>query len=149
MLVSLKNRFLDSALPPLNAFFKLIGIHFKVRESNQGNLFIRCWGILLLVLCVQSNIYITFKRTKLFNDFFSLLPNAKNFDRELINAILRLSGLVSDVVVHTSLVFNIWPRIESFLAFLESVDYDLKRPNLSQVKRVSLIGLIYTVGMVS
>lgn len=85
----------------------------------------------------------------MFNNFFSLLPNVEDFDRELTNAIFRLSALVCDILVHVALVSNIWPRIHSFLAFLESVDYDLQRPDLCQVQRISLMGLVYTFVTVS
>lgn len=149
MTVSLKDRFLNCALSPLNFFLKLTGVYLNLSDLTWRNLLVRFWGIFLLIICTQSNIYITVKRTTLFTDFFSLLPHVKDFDHELTNALFRLTALVSDTLVHVALVFNIWPRIEYFLDFLETVDYELKRPNLCHVNRISQIGLLYTLGMVS
>lgn len=149
MTVSLKDRFLKSALSPLSIFLRLTGIQLGICELNWRSQLVRFWGIVLLLICTQSNLYITIKRTQMLNDFFSFLPHVKGFVRELVNAIFRLSALISDILVHVTLVFNIWPKIKSFLVSLESVDYDLKRPNLFRVKQISFIGLVYTLCMVS
>lgn len=148
-MVVLTARFLQFALAPLNFFLRLTGVHLCINYSTWKSRLIRSWGISLFVLCVQSNVYITIKRTELLNDFFSFLPSDEGFARKLTSALFRLSALVSDVLIHFVLIFNIWPRIESFLEFLESVDCDLKRPNLSLVQRISFIGLIYTLCTVS
>lgn len=148
-MVVLTVRFLEFALPSMNFFLRLTGIHLDVRESTCKSRFIRYWGIFLFFFCVQSNVYMTIKRTQLLNVFFSFLPRNEGFVREITNTIFRISALVSDFLVHFVLIFNTCPRIKSFLEFLEPVDCDFKRPNLSSVQRISIIGLVYTLCTVS
>lgn len=149
MEVPLKVRFLNSALPPLHFFLKLTGVPLdQRRDLTWKSRLISSWSIFLLVLCIQSNIYITTKRSPIFSGYFSSLQNVHNFVPGLANNMIRLSSLAVDTLVHITIVFNIGPRIELFLETLESVDYVLKRPNFFQIRRVSSMGLVYMFFMV-
>lgn len=92
---------------------------------------------------------VTVKRTPLLNDFTNVVQNSHNLAGEITNALIRVSALVIDTVTHIVLMLTIWPTIKSLLNILESVDSDLKRPSLLRVYRISLVGLIYSMIMVS
>ena len=110
------------------------------------------WTFSVLILAIQSNFYIFVRRTLIIDFLFgSQQINANRFIQVLVNELTRLSSLVSNIIVHLSLVFKIWPSVTLFLETLESVDLDFQRPNLLPIKRYSMFGLIYllfTVGSI-
>jgi hypothetical protein len=148
---TLKDRFLLSALAPLSILFKVTGV-FVNQNSNAEwkHRLCRFWTFFVLVLAIQSNFYIYVRRTLIIDFFFgSQEINVDRFIQVLVSELIRLSSLFSDIVVHLSLVFKIWPSVTLFLQTLETVDLDFGRPNLSPIKRYSIYGLIYllfTVG---
>lgn len=142
-------RFFNSALLPLTYFLNLTGVPFGQHSvSTRKSFLIRFWSVILLVVCMQGNIYTAIKRAPFFGGFFNFLQNVEGIIHELVTNMIRLSALTVATIVHIALVFHIGPRIELFIESLESVDCVLKRPNLSQVNRISIIGLIYTLFMV-
>lgn len=147
MELCLNDRFLSTALPPFSFFLSATGVFQFGRVTKWKRRFFHTRSVVLLVLCMQSNFYIAFKRIRLLTDFTEFIKY--NNVRDLASAMDRSAMLVVDSVVHVALFLTIKPTIDSFLKILEQVDHDLKRPNLSRVHQVSFIGLIYTIFTVS
>jgi hypothetical protein len=143
--LTLKDRFLLTALSPLSTLLKVTGVYVNPYSDSQWRRHLyRFLSFFLLILAIQSNIYTYVKRT-IINEFLFASQQIKvdRLIRVLVSELTRLSGLVSDTIIHLSLVFKIWPSVILFLETLESVDIDFERPNLSPIKRYSLFGLIY------
>jgi hypothetical protein len=149
--LTLKDRFLHTALSPLSTLLKVTGVYVNLYSDSQWRRHLyRLWSFFLLILAIQSNIYILVKRT-LINEFLFASQQIKvdRLIRVLVTELTRLSAVISDTIIHLSLIFKIWPSVILFLETLESVDIVFERPNLSPIKRYSLFGLIYlllTVG---
>jgi hypothetical protein len=142
---SLKDRFLLTALSPLNILLKFTGVFVNPYSDSQCRRHLyRFWTYFLLILAIQANVYIFIQRT-LIAEFIFASHQIKNdrLIRVLINELIRFTTLFSDTIVHFSLVFKIWPSVILFLETLDSVDLNFQRPNLSPIKRYSFIGLIY------
>lgn len=150
MSISLQDRFLKSALPPLSNLLNATGICFDRQfDSKCSRLLARFWAFFCFFFLFHCNAMVTVKRTPLLNDFTNVVQNSHNLAGEITNALIRVSALVIDTVTHIVLMLTIWPTIKSLLNILESVDSDLKRPSLLRVYRISLVGLIYSMIMVS
>ena len=147
MAETLKDRFLFSALAPLSTLFKVTGVFVNQNSDAQwSRRLYRFWTFSVLILAIQSNFYIFVRRTLIIDFLFgSQQINVDRFIQVLVSELIRLSSLVSDIIVHLSLVFKIWPSVTLFLETLESVDLDFERPNLSPIKRYSMYGLIYVL----
>jgi hypothetical protein len=147
MAETLKDRFLFSALAPLSTLFKVTGVFVNQNsDSPWSRRLYRFWTFSVLILAIQSNFYIFVRRTLIIDFLFgSQQINVDRFIQVLVSELIRLSSLVSDIIVHLSLVFKIWPSVTLFLETLESVDLDFERPNLSPIKRYSMYGLIYVL----
>ncbi len=116
--------------------------HWRQRIYRSGTFF-------FFILAIQSNIYTFIRRSQIIVIFFSSQEiNVDRFIEVLVDELTRLSQLVSDIIVHISLIFKIWPSLKLFLETLESVDLQFKRPSLSPIKRYSLFGLTYMLFMV-
>jgi hypothetical protein len=142
---SLKDRFLLTALSPLNILLKFTGVFVNPYSDSQCRRHLyRFWTYFLLILAIQANVYIFIQRT-LIAEFIFASHQIKNdrLIRVLINELIRFTTLFSDTIVHFSLVFKIWPSVILFLETLDSVDLNFKRPNLSTIKRYSFVGLVY------
>jgi hypothetical protein len=144
---TLRDRFLLSVLSPLSILFKITGV-FVIQnyEAQWRQRLYRFWTFFVFILAVQSNIYMFVRRTFMV-EFFVGGPQitVARFIQVLLNELIRLSSLVSDTIIHLSLVFKIWPSVTLFLETLETVDLDFGRPNLSPIKRYSVFGLIYVL----
>jgi hypothetical protein len=148
MAETLRNRFLRLALSPLSALLKIVGV-FANPDSQWSQRLYRSGTFFLLILAIQSNIYIFVRRSQIIEIFFGGREiHVDKLIEVLVNELTRLSQLVSDAIVHLSLVFKIWPSVTLFLENLESVDLKFEQPSLSPIKRYSLFGLIYMVFMV-
>jgi len=145
MAETLKDRFLFSALSPLSIILKITGVFVNQNPDSQWRQRLyRFWTFFLLVLAIQSNIYIFVRRTLITEILFtSQQINIDRFIQVLVNELVRFSGLVSDTIIHLGLVFKMWPSTILYLETLESVDLDFKRPDLSPIKCYSTFGLIY------
>ena len=142
---TLKDRFLLTALSPLNIFLKFTGVFVNPYSDSQWRRHLyRFWTFFLLILAIQANVYIFIKRT-LITEFIFASQQIKNdrLIRVIISELTRFSTLFSDIIVHFSLVFKIWPSVNLILETLDSVDLNFERPNLSSIKRYSFVGLIY------
>jgi hypothetical protein len=80
---------------------------------------------------------------------FTQQINVDRFIHSLVNALIRLSWIVSETIFHLNLMFKMWPSAVLYLETLESVDLDFGRPDLSPIKRYSIYGLIYALFTVS
>lgn len=148
MALSLSDRFFLT-LTPFSSLLYTSGVFVSSSYPKWKNRLTGVWRIILLILCVQSNVYITIKRTTILYNFSSLLESSDGIVDDITNAMVRLSALVCDTVVHCELFFTAWPMVKSFLEVLEIVDHDLKRPSLSRMRILSFIGLAYTLLTVS
>lgn len=147
--MSLEDRFFKSALPPLSNLLYVTGIFTDPQPESKRNRCLAClWSFLWLVFLFQSNVYTAYARTPLVNNFFDVLQNSDILVVELANALIRVSSLIVDTVVHVHLILTISSIFKLFLEVLESVDFDLNRPNLVRVHKISLNGLIYTFTLV-
>ena len=148
MAETLSDRFFRLALSPLSALLQIVGVFVNQNlDSQWRQRFYRSGTFFFLILAIQSNIYIFVRRSKITEIFFSS-QKINDLIQDLVNELTRFIQLVSDIIVHLSLVFKIWPSITLFLETLESVDLQFKRPSLSPIKRYSLLGLIYMLFMV-
>jgi hypothetical protein len=148
MAETLSDRFFRLGLSPLSALLKIVGV-FANPDSQWSQRLYRSGTFFLLFLAIQSNIYIFVRRLQIIEIFFGGQEiKVERLIEVLVDDLYRLIRLVSDIIVHLSLVFKIWPSVTLFLETLESVDFKFKRPNLSPIKRYSLFGLIYMVFMV-
>jgi hypothetical protein len=148
MAATLRNRFLRLALSPLSALLKVVGVFVNQNlDSQWRQLLYRSGTFFLLILAIQGNIYTFVRRSKLIEIFFSS-QKINDLIQDLVNELNRFIQLVSDIIVHLSLVFKIWPSITLFLETLEVVDLKFQRPSLSPIKRYSFFGLIYMMFMV-
>ena len=143
MASSLKLRFVQFVLSPLSLLLKFSGA-FPENSDSKWYSIGRCWSYFWLIFCIQSNVYLTFKRTP----FVALLFSAQQisgvgFVEGLNRALIMLCGLVVDTTSHIALVFKLWPAVMSFLKVLEPVDCKLKRPDLAKVNWCSLLSVIY------
>ena len=147
---SLKDRFLFSALYPLNVFLKVTGVFILKHGAKWKPRLFRFWSYLWLILCVQANIYIFIRRTS--NVANLLLCQQINVDRqirELLNILFLLTAIVIDTVNHVHLITTISSTTELILNSLETTDRDLKRPRFSShLNRFPLIGVVYLLGTV-
>jgi hypothetical protein len=142
---SLKDRFLFTALSPLNILLKFTGVFVNPYSDSQCRRHLyRFWTYFLLILAIQANVYIFIQRT-LIAEFIFASHQIKNdrLIRVLINELTRFITLFSDITIHIILVFKIWPSVNLILETLDSVDLNFERPNLSSIKRYSFVGLIY------
>jgi hypothetical protein len=142
---SLKDRFLFTALSPLNILLKFTGVFVNPYSDSQCRRHLyRFWTYFLLILAIQANVYIFIKGT-LIAEFIFASHQIKNdrLIRVLINELTRFITLFSDITIHIILVFKIWPSVNLILETLDSVDLNFERPNLSSIKRYSFVGLIY------
>ncbi|EFX89765.1 hypothetical protein DAPPUDRAFT_346895 [Daphnia pulex] len=144
---TLRDRFLLSALSPLNILLQITGVFVNQNsETRWRQRFYRFWTFFLLILAVQSNIYIFVRRSFMMEQIFTYQQiNVDRFIHFLVNALIRLSWAVSETIVHLILVFKMWPSVILYLETLETVDFNFGRPNLSPTKRYSLFGLIYVL----
>ncbi|EFX74771.1 hypothetical protein DAPPUDRAFT_346882 [Daphnia pulex] len=147
---TLRDRFLRLALSPLSALLKIVGVFYNQNlDSQQTQRLCRSGTFFLLILAIQSNIYIFVRRSQIIEILFgSQEINVDKLIEVLVHELTRFSQLVSDAIVHLSLVFKIWPSVTLFLETLESVDSQFGQPSLSPIKRYSLFGLIYMLFMV-
>jgi hypothetical protein len=150
MAETLSDRFFRLALSPLSALLQIVGVFVNQNSDSQWRQRLyRSGTFFLLFLAIQSNIYIFVRRLQIIEIFFGGQEiKVERLIEVLVDDLYRLIRLVSDIIVHLSLVFKIWPSVTLFLETLESVDFKFKRPNLSPIKRYSLFGLIYMVFMV-
>lgn len=140
--LGLQKRFLLS-FDPLLSMLEITGIRVvpvfssscKIRKN-------RLWSIFLLVFCVQSNIYILFKRTYLLNNFSSSSIKKGDFIGDFTDTLTRMTSFICDTVIHAGLIFTVERTIVPFLGILQSVDCILERPVLLPIQRISLLGLI-------
>ena len=142
---TLKDRFLLTALSPLIILLKFTGVFFNPSSESQWRRYLyQFWTFSLLILAIQANVYTFIKRTRI-TEFIFASQQIKNDQlvRILINELMRFSALVSESIIHLSLVFKVWPSVNLFLETLDSVDLNFKRPNLSSIKRYSFVGLVY------
>jgi hypothetical protein len=151
MAETLRNRFLRLALSPLSALLQIVGVFVNQNlDSQWRQRLYRSGTFFLLILAIQSNIYIFVRRSQIIEFFFdSQEINVDRLIEGIVDDLYRLISLVFDIIVHLSLVFKIWPSITLFLDTLESVDLQFEQPSLSPIKRYSLLGLIYMLFMVS
>jgi uncharacterized membrane protein YcgQ (UPF0703/DUF1980 family) len=142
---TLKDRFLLTALSPLSILLKATGVFVNPYSDSQWRrYFYRFWTFFFLILAIQANVYIFVKRTRI-TEFIFASHQIKNdtIVRILISELTRFIAIVSESIIHLSLVFKVWPSVNLFLETLDSVDLNFKRPNLSSIKRYSFVGLIY------
>ena len=149
-MASLKDRFLFSALYPLNVFLKVTGV-FVIKHGAKWKRRLFCfWSYLWLVLCVQANIYTLIRRTS--NVVNLLLYQQINFDRqirEFLNILFFLTAIIIDTVNHVNLITTLSSTTELLLNSLEAIDRDLRRPRFSSyLNRFPLIGVVYLLGTV-
>jgi hypothetical protein len=140
-----KERFLLTALFPLNILLKFTGVFVNpYSDSRWRRHLYRFWTFFLLILAIQSNVYTFVKRTLITELIFANQKiNIDSFIKVLLNELIRFSALVSDITVHIILVFKIWPSVNLFLEILDLVDLNFGRPNLSAIRRYSFFGLTY------
>ncbi len=144
------DRFLRLALSPLSTLLKIVGVFvYQNLDSQWRQRLYHSGTFFFLIMTIQGNIYIFIRRNQIIKFFFGNQDiNADRFIGILVSELYRLSQLVSDVIVHLSLIFKIWPSVILFLETLESVDLQFERPSLSPIKRYSLFGLTYMLFMV-
>ena len=145
MAETLRDRFLFTALSPLSILLKATGVFVNPYSDSQWRRYLyRFWTFFLLILAIQANVYIFIKGT-LIAEFIFASHQIKNdrLIRVLINELTRFIAIVSESIIHLSLVFKVWPSVNLFLETLDSVDLNFKRPNLSSIKRYSFVGLVY------
>ncbi len=144
---TLKDRFLLSALSPLNILLKITGVFVNQNfEAQWRQHLYRFWTFFLFILAIQSNIYIFVRRTLIIQLLSTIWEiNVDRLIQVLLNSLIRLNGLVFDTTIHLILVFKLWPSVILYLETLETVDLDFGRPNLSPIKRYSLFSLIYVL----
>ncbi len=142
---SLKDRFLFTALSPLNILLKFTGVFVNPYSDSQCRRHLyRFWTYFLLILAIQANVYIFIKRTLITEFIFPKQKiNIDSFIKFLLNELMPFNALVSDIIIRIILVFKIWPLVNLFSETLDSVDLNFKRPNLSAIKRYSFFGLAY------
>ncbi len=147
---TLRDRFLRLALSPLSALLQIVGVFVHQNTDSQWrHLLYRSGTFFLLILAIQSNIYTFVRRSQILEFCFgSQEINVDRLIEGIVDDLYRLISLVSDIIVHLSLVFKIWPSITLFLETLESVDLQFEQPSLSPIRRYSLFGLIYMEFMV-
>ncbi len=147
MAFTLKDRFLLSALSPLNFLLKLTGVFlipFQPDSSKWKRLSFCFWSFFCLVLSFQSNFYMFIKRTQLANILNNQEIGVDKLISVLTNILIRLTTTTIDTVIHANLIFTILPTMKSFLETLEPIDSYFNYPPFSgPVKRFSAIGLIY------
>ena len=142
-----------SAFEPLLSMLEITGIRVSPLTSfslqNRSKRLV--WSIFLLVLCVQSNIYMVIKRTCLLNSFFGCSKgDSDSLVRNLVHALLRWTSLLCDTTIHVTLITSIQSTITSLLALLESIDCNFNWPIVSvRIQRFSLLGLVYLLTTVS
>lgn len=143
MVVSLKDRFFFSALWPLNNFLVATGVFMYQSNSRWKRRLYRLWSFLVLGLTIQSGIYTFTFGNRSFKILFAdqQISVDKLIREVLMIDMVRLSTLVFNSVIHISLIFSIWPSVNLYTP--ESVNSNLGRPNLSPMKRFSLLGLAY------
>jgi hypothetical protein len=142
---TLKDRFLLTALSPLNILLKFTGVFLNPYSESQWRRYLyRFWTFFLLILAIQANVYIFIQMTRITELIFAS-QQIKNDQlvKILISELMRFIAIVSQSIIHLSLVFKVWPSVNLFLETLDSVDLNFKRPNLSSIKRYSFVGLIY------
>ncbi len=151
MTETLSDRFLRLALSPLSALLKIWGVFVNQNlDSQWRQRLYRSGTFFLLILAIQSNIYIFVRRSQIIDFLFgSQEKNVNKLIEVLVSELTLLSSLVSDAIVHLCLVFKIWPSVTLFLETLESVDSQFQRPSLSPIRRYSWFGLFYMLFMVS
>jgi hypothetical protein len=144
---TLKDRFLLSALSPLNILLKITGVFVNQNsEAQWRQRLYRFWTFFLLILAIQSNIYIFVRRTLIIELLSTIWEiNVDRLIQVLLNALIRLNGLVFDTTIHLIFMFKLWPSVILYLETLETVDLNFGRPNLWPIKRYSLFGLIYVL----
>lgn len=143
-LSSLQEKF-HSLLGYLIPVLNITGIFLLPSSSSSFKMLLkRFWSIFLLVLCVQSNIYIVVKQTCVLNGFSGCSINC--FIGNLVQAMIRLTSLFCDTIIHVTLIISIERTITSFLLLLESVDCEFNWPGMSlRIQRISFIGLVYSL----
>lgn len=146
----LQDRFINS-LQLFQKFLMITGVRLTPFDSLScwKKLIYRLWSVFFLIFCVQSNSFIVIKRSCLLNRFISCPQWFDNFIGDLTNVLIRTSQLVSDTIIHITIILTLQPTITTFLKNLEFIDGLLKRPRLTRLKRLSLVGLIYLVVTVS
>lgn len=138
---TLGDRFFHSALSPLSFFLLATGV-LQNRPHQKWKFYLfRIWSVVLIVICLHSNIYVGIKRIPMLNDFSSFINDADVND--LTGTLIRFTSLVCDSVIHATLVFTMWPTTALFLKALELVDTELNRPRFARVKRLSSVGVFY------
>lgn len=127
---------------PLLSVLQITGICMISKPSSgQWN---RVWTFFLLFLCVQSNTYVFIKRTCLLNIFLSCPVGSSYFIGYLVQALIRLTSLLCDTVIHIALISTIEKTISWFFEKFESVLCDFNWTNLSlRMQRISLLGLVH------
>lgn len=150
MALTLKDRFLFSALSPLNFLLKLTGEFLVQPDSSKWKrLSFILWSYICLVLSFQSNFYMFIKRTQLANILKNQEIGVDKLISVLTNLLIRLTTTTIDTATHANLIFTILPTMKSFLESLEPIDSYFNYPPFSgPVKRFSAIGLIYMLFMV-
>ena len=141
----LTNRFLCSARP-LIRFARLFGIDLDMGNYGRKKLiFTMIWSWLWLILNFTSNAVITIRRfmTKIMN----MGEGQGNLStvNDLMRLLNRVSMMVSNVIIHFVLVAKIRKKMADFLNCLETVDYNFSRPDLSSIRRYSILGVIWIV----
>jgi hypothetical protein len=96
---TLRDRFLLSALSPLTILFKIMGVFvIQNSEARWRQRLYRFWTFFVLILAVQSNIYIFFRRTLIIEFLLSGQKiNVNRLIQVLLNELIRLGSLVSNI----------------------------------------------------
>ncbi len=143
---SLKDRFLLSALSPLNFFLNLTGVFLQQPDSKRKQGLFIFWSYFCLAMSIQSNVFIFIKRSQLQNIFSYQELSTDKLTRHLVNELFRFNACILHTFIHFYLIISIRPTVTLFLETFEFIDSDLKTPALPPcVKRSSLTGLLYMV----
>ena len=103
----------------------------------------KIWGWICFILVLQSGLYVFLVRS---------FPHLKGFlinfsaTLPLLDRSVRLFGVC---LVHLILILKLGGILDSFCHQLNSVDSKLNQPNLSQIRKLSGAGLVWTLFVVS
>ena len=105
------------------------------------------WSGFWLILNLESSIYTFIEQaTTPIANLFLIQQRTNAFLLEDFNLILfRLSSLIFHTCIHFILVKSIRSTMQEFLNLLEMIDDRLNRPNISTIRILSVLSLIWII----
>ena len=139
VMTELRGRF-ERSTSALRRLLRIFGLDLTDRDRNgfRGSKWLNIWSYFIFWLFFQAGFYMLLERSRHLDSFFLSLD-------QLVPILDRFSRFFAICLVHAILICKLNRTVELFCHKLEPIDFQLSRPDLSNIRFSSIAGVLWTL----